>query len=638
MEELRAADERLRAIMNTTPDPMFMKDREGRYLVVNPALLRAFGRSAEEVLGRDDLEIQLDPAVARETMATDRRVMEEDAKGTFEMVLKTTDGPRTFLTTKAPFRDRAGRVIGVIGTARDITQRKKAEEALRKSEGKYRGLFEHMQDLVVVLGYVLDERDEVVDWTIEDANPPTLRYFGAVSLRDLAGRRLSELVEPPDMESYLTIANFVRRDGTPFVHDRHDKESARDFIMNYIPLDRERFILTATDITDIKTAQRRLEDKRARLRAIIDNLPVGIAIADTSGCIVEVNRMIEQIWGAGALGMGAYGDQMVWRAGTERPLTERDQLMARALAGEMVINEEFDIRRADGTVGTVIASAAPIVNSRDKIIGALTTAVDITERRTLEKELAEAKSRAETYLDVLTHDVNNYNTAAMGYLQLAEMRLDLDETQMRYIVRPLEVLGDSSELIANVRDLQRLEAGRNDAGTADVCRMLREIKEAYEDPPGREVAIRLSMPDHCTAMASGLLRNAFSNIVSNAIKHSAGPLEIGIRLDFQKVGGEEGFRVSIEDNGPGIPDERKKVIFDRALMGLTRTVSRGLGLYLVKRLVEDLDGRVWVEDRVPGDHSQGARFVVLLPMRQAGPKEKPNGQEDRTDQGRSSTD
>ena len=72
--------------------------------------------------------------------------------------------------------------------------------------------------------------------------------------------------------------------------------------------------------------------------------------------------------------------------------------------------------------------------------------------------------------------------------------------------------------------------------------------------------------------------------------------------------------MSIEDNGPGIPDEMKEKIFTKSLRGLTRRTGHGLGLYLVKRIVEDHHGRVWAEDRVPGDHTQGARFVVLLPM------------------------
>jgi signal transduction histidine kinase len=180
------------------------------------------------------------------------------------------------------------------------------------------------------------------------------------------------------------------------------------------------------------------------------------------------------------------------------------------------------------------------------------------------------------------------------------------------------VLGYSSELIANVRDLKRVEAGRDKAQPVDVCDILQEVREAYEDPPEREVTINLSSRGDCWVMASRLLRDAFSNIVSNAIKHSVGTVTVNILVDHRSRDDQDMVRVSIEDDGPGIPDERKERIFDRSLMGLTKPVSRGLGLYLVKRLVEDHNGSVWVEDRVPGDYTKGARFVVLLPAVQVG--------------------
>jgi signal transduction histidine kinase len=73
-------------------------------------------------------------------------------------------------------------------------------------------------------------------------------------------------------------------------------------------------------------------------------------------------------------------------------------------------------------------------------------------------------------------------------------------------------------------------------------------------------------------------------------------------------------RVMVEDNGPGISDDFKGRIFRRMLKGATNAKGMGLGLYLVKSLVESYGGRVWVEDRVLGDYTKGAKFVVLLPV------------------------
>ncbi|HEY3421492.1 MAG TPA: hybrid sensor histidine kinase/response regulator [Methanomassiliicoccales archaeon] len=234
------------------------------------------------------------------------------------------------------------------------------------------------------------------------------------------------------------------------------------------------------------------------------------------------------------------------------------------------------------------------------------------ERKRIELELIAEKGRAELYLDLLTHDINNYITAALGYLQLAEMRLQLEDKDKKLILIPMQELRNSSELIANVRNIQRLEADRYRTEMVEIGAMLEEIKGEYEHPPGREVRIAMEMREGCRSKVSSLLRDAFGNIVSNAIKHSTGPLVIGIALTMISQDGDEHCRISIEDNGPGIADEMKEKVFDRSTRGGTKATGHGLGLYLVKRLVEDQGGWVWAEDRVPGDHTKGARFVIVL--------------------------
>ena len=106
----------------------------------------------------------------------------------------------------------------------------------------------------------------------------------------------------------------------------------------------------------------------------------------------------------------------------------------------------------------------------------------------------------------------------------------------------------------------------------------------------------------------------FSNIIGNAIKHATGKhVVIDIRLETKDLGGKRSYVVAIEDNGPGIPDDVKPRIFSRFERGATKARGKGLGLYLVKTLVDDFHGKVWVEDRVAGDHTRGSRFVIMLP-------------------------
>jgi signal transduction histidine kinase len=114
-------------------------------------------------------------------------------------------------------------------------------------------------------------------------------------------------------------------------------------------------------------------------------------------------------------------------------------------------------------------------------------------------------------------------------------------------------------------------------------------------------------------LATDLLRDVFVNIIGNAVKHANRSVNIHIALLKAFDGGREFHKVVIEDDGPGIDDEIKGKVFVRQFRNSKKAKGSGLGLYLVKKLVEDYGGRVWVEDRVAGDYTKGAKFVVMLP-------------------------
>ncbi len=149
--------------------------------------------------------------------------------------------------------------------------------------------------------------------------------------------------------------------------------------------------------------------------------------------------------------------------------------------------------------------------------------------------------------------------------------------------------------------------------TIDLGDLLREVVDIYEMP---DIVINKSRECEgpCYVKANQLLHDVFSNLLSNAIKHmSDSDGRISISLEAVVRDGRRSYRVSVEDNGPGVPDDMKEKIFNRLQRGETKARGMGLGLYLVKSLVESYHGRVWVEDRVPGDHTKGSRFVVMLP-------------------------
>jgi len=274
--------------------------------------------------------------------------------------------------------------------------------------------------------------------------------------------------------------------------------------------------------------------------------------------------------------------------------------------------------KKDGTPFPVEYSSYPVIEG-GKITGAVVTFVDITERKKAEDEIREARKQAELYVDLMGHDINNMNQTGIGYLELALDKLKLSDEDRVYLRKPLEALYNSSRLIDTVRKLQKVKEGAVKHEKVDMCQILQEVISQYAHVPGREVKVNHKPGHGCYVMADELLKDVFSNIIGNAIKHSTGPVMIDIELNTVSEDNKTYYRVDIIDNGPGIPDELKNRLFGRSQRGATKTMGRGLGLYLVKNIIDDFHGKVWVEDRIPGDYTKGTRFVVMLPALTSSP-------------------
>jgi PAS domain S-box-containing protein len=133
-EDLSRRGQLFRLVVETSPDPVYVKNRESQFLFANPAMLRALGKRAGEVLGRRHAELDGGGEDARAIAESDQRVLDSGREVVVEEVMGTAAGPRVFLTTKSPWTDSSGLVIGLIAISRDITDRKRTEALLLQSQ------------------------------------------------------------------------------------------------------------------------------------------------------------------------------------------------------------------------------------------------------------------------------------------------------------------------------------------------------------------------------------------------------------------------------------------------------------------------------------------------------------------------
>ncbi len=161
-ESLRKNQNLLRAIMDGTTDPIFLKDRNSRILMANPATLAVIGKPLEQIIGKSDPEFYDDPAIGQAIMENDQKVMETGQTSVIEERVLTPEGERIFLSTKTPYRDQSGNVIAIIGVAHDITERKKREQELDRLNRTLRAISNcnqvmlHAQDETILMDKVCE--------------------------------------------------------------------------------------------------------------------------------------------------------------------------------------------------------------------------------------------------------------------------------------------------------------------------------------------------------------------------------------------------------------------------------------------------------------------------------------------------
>ncbi|GEM_PF-1418832 len=552
---------------------------------------------------------------------------------------------RSFISV--PFRVRS-RVTGVLAFLFPRPRRFSAEEVdfsvklgnavslalensgLYQQEQEQRYLMQALLDDVPAVIMAVEGRDLKIKWAnrySERYRPEAYKHFPATGVS-------LDTILPGSTDS--EISKMFRRvavTGRPFYASEFMVTGLGPEVIYWngavVPLRSEDkevpdLLIMAVDVTEQVKARKEAEmcsvratEERERLQTILATLPVGVALIDRSGRITQINTVGARLWASilpSFTDLKDLNEVQAWSFESGEPLRMEDWGMVKATFGGIATNNEMvTLKRYDGREMVMMMSSAPIYDSSAGVIGAVVVGQDLTNQLQVQKELIESKERAELSIDLLTHDINNLNAASMGYLQLLQAGSSLNDKERGWVMGSYQALEESSRLIESIRGLQALETGKEALAIIDLDQVLRGVIADHTPHPSREVDIHYSSRgDHCI-LASPLVKEVFSNLLDNAIAHSEGALNVKISVSSVFETGREYHRVDVEDDGPGIPDRIKENIFSRTWRGRAKGVGKGLGLFLVRRLVESLEGQVWVEDRVPGQPGMGARFIVLLP-------------------------
>jgi PAS domain S-box-containing protein len=376
------------------------------------------------------------------------------------------------------------------------------------------------------------------------------------------------------------------------------------------------------DISKRVLTEDQLKKSEERYKTLFQNTPIGIAITTFDGSIRAMNDQMKRITGFESV----EDFNKVKVPSTYKNPQEREILIEKIKKNQRVRNFETTLIRKNGETFNGLLNIDLIEIEDEQLL--LTSMQDISHLKNIEtnlrhsqKKYKDAFNRAEFYKDIFAHDMNNILQNILGSLELNH--LIADKSNSREILKETynsikNQIKRGANLISNVRKLSEIEEYDLEFSKIDINKLLEkkanEIKGVYTN---KDLTIMVN--NHKKELfidANELLEDVIENLLQNAILHNENQY-IEITINIMEEGstheGMDFVRIEFIDNAKGIEDDRKKKIFERATKGAKGVRGMGLGLSLVKKIIEIYGGKIWVENRVENDYRKGSNFILLIP-------------------------
>lgn len=291
--------------------------------------------------------------------------------------------------------------------------------------------------------------------------------------------------------------------------------------------------------------------------------------------------------------------------------SEHNSMLAIPLFGPDGVTGVLELYRPKGQVFTVSDLEAGKLFAQQASVA--------LENSHLVSILQDTKREIELLNDLMFHDINNFNFATLNYLQMIANEPGISPEGRSHIEKSLHLIRQTAELIESVKKLTKIGVmDSKDFTTINLAEVLERIASGIEKAsPGKRVSVNLRLPDSVPVTANKLVEEIFLNLLSNAVKYDP-HAEVEIDVDCVKTleAGKPSWRICVADQGNGVPDDKKNLLFQKylRLKPEPTIVGTGLGLSICRALTDKFGGRIWVEDRIPHKSELGAKFCVVLPV------------------------
>jgi PAS domain S-box-containing protein len=641
-ERLRLAHQQLQDIIDFLPDATLVMDKEGVIIAWNKAIEEMTGVQKEAMIGKGNYEYSLPFYGSRRPGLIDlvmhpnqgiekmyKTIQKEGNTIYAEVFVKLRGVEKHLWATASQLFDSDGDVVGAIESIRDITERKRIEEALLASEEKYRSLYENIPDgiyqsteagklitvnqaLVDILGY--GSKEELLNVNMENdlyANPgerrstiEKLNQDGEIRTSDLVlkrkdGKRIHVLENAHLVKDHS--GKILYYEGT--ITDITERKRMEDALKH--------FSEHLADLVDDRAAQ--LQVSEERFRRIIEASPDAMMVVDDDGTIAECNQAalgLLKLEGKELLIGRNYLDFIITR---DKPLAVGS--MTHTYVSGFMKDLEFSVLTKYGEEIPVSISAGLIQESSSKLGSVVLIIKDITQRKMAEAELKRVMEMREQFISNITHELRTPLVAMMGYLDYI-LSGKMGQVPEKIGENLTVVKRNTDRLITltnDILDIRRIEAGkiRLEIEKVDLREIIKCCRNELEPFLIEKQQVFELIGEEAPLIIDGdkvKIAQILTNLLGNASKFTPehGKISVETHDDVTTA------RIIVSDTGIGIRSEDLERVFEpfTAIKKPSYVRGTGLGLSVTKGLVEAHGGKIWAESAGEG---QGARFIFVLP-------------------------
>ncbi|HEY0090314.1 MAG TPA: PAS domain-containing sensor histidine kinase [Candidatus Lokiarchaeia archaeon] len=499
-------------------------------------------------------------------------------------------------------------------------------------------------------GYFLISKNyDILEYIINDKN---LNYF--FEEKKIQGKDLLSLISPLIAKEELErIKRSILEKNTQLIEIGLKKNGEIGFYeLIFLILENNRILVIFRNVTEKKLTEQKLKESEKKYQHLFNNTPYAIWLVNLQGIIIECNENMNKLMSifkhTDLIGK-SFRDviKMFLTKGDPRfenldnIFKERFKLLLKQGYLEPI---EFEISRGDAKSFWITLETSFVQLGKETFIQAFIK--DITGKkiaelkveelkkeleirvkdRTIKLESSEKKyrkayNRANCFKGLFTHDISNL-------FQIISNNIELWQLQLKQGIGIIDILQDfqlieesiarGKKLINNIRDLSEIEESEMPIEPVDVLTTLENaIKFIRINFHNRDIRIKIeSNENKLMVLANELLLDVFENIMINSVNYNKNTtVEITVNMSRIRDTDNDYGKLEFKDNGIGIDDSSKNCIFQESCkkpLGL-ESKGMGLGLSLVAKLIELCEGKIWIEDRIKGDYTQGSNFVVLIP-------------------------